>query len=405
VRDLWLPSFGRAKYDRPEAEKAAIAHVLALGEPGAKPRRGVAPPEDESRLPRPPDRVRVFAFGCADGDTRLILDWEQHEVQQRFAEHAAPVFHEAATGTAIRPGSSCVECKAISSCGSLRRAPGLWKGTPSVTSRSRRSLSAWDLRLHAECPAQYHLTRQLRLTSLQGESEAALRGRAVDAWLNEHHGARPRTPRGCRDIPGPADPAAWSAGGHRLAGPSALQGAAMLREHRSLCPLDRLGAQEQVLVQHRVTAYVPELDVVVIADPDLLYTRSGQWIWRETKTSSSPLWDREALMKRYPQLALGVLLLAAGAVPGCDPQRSRVELELLNEADGRLEPLDVGLPNVVEEARAVIAGLAQPLLDDVSYEPRTGRHCHSCQARSWCAPGTEYVSGTSPAAEGAGSHE
>jgi hypothetical protein len=45
----------------------------------------------------------------------------------------------------------------------------------------------------------------------------------------------------------------------------------------------------------------------------------------------------------------------------------------------------------VEEARAVIAGLTQPLLDDTTYDPTTGRHCHDCQARTWCRPGTAYV--------------
>ncbi|MET7858142.1 PD-(D/E)XK nuclease family protein [Streptomyces sp. NPDC005318] len=391
VRDLWLPSLGRAKPDRSDAEKAAIAHVLALGEPGARPRWGDAPPEHATRLVRTPDRVRVFDFGCADGGTQLLLDWNQEDVERQFAEHAAPAFHESATGTAVRPGSSCVDCKALNACTDLHRAPGLWGGSPSVPTRKRRTVSAWDLRLHAECPAEYHLTRHLHLNSLQEEGEGASRGRAVDAWLNERHRSDARNPRGCRNLPGPADPGLWSAGEHRLEGDLARQGAAMLREHRALCPLDGLGRDERVLVQERVTAYIPELDVVVIADPDLLHTRSGGWIWRETKTSTSRLWERESLMQRYPQLALGVLLLAAGAM-GADARRSWVEFELLNEDDSTLERLDCGRAEVVDEARDIVAGLAQPLLDDTTYEPRTGRHCHSCRARPWCAPGSTYGS-------------
>jgi hypothetical protein len=171
----------------------------------------------------------------------------------------------------------------------------------------------------------------------------------------------------------------------------------MMEEHRSLCPLNGIGQSEQVLVQHRVTAYVPELDVVVLAVPDLLYSYRGRWIWRETKTSSRPLWEGRSLLRSYPQLALGVLLFHAGAL-GVDPRRSWVEFELLRDERGAslLERIDPSRPDNVAEAREVIAELAQPLLSDTSYEPRTGRHCHSCQARTWCRPGTAYVADHPP---------
>ncbi|KRV49083.1 hypothetical protein AQ490_22115 [Wenjunlia vitaminophila] len=388
LRDLWLPSFGQAKEGLPEAELAAIAYVLLNGEPEPRRRRGSAPPPSATRTKHPPHRLRVFSFGCADGSWRTLLDWRDEQVQEQFVGHAAPAFHRAATDTGARPGPDCVECKAISRCQTLQRTPRLWHGRPTVPARRRRSLSAWDLRLYAQCPAQYHLTRHLRLTSLQQESDAARRGRAVDAWLNEAH--RSRRPRGCRELPGPTSATSWSAGGYRLEGALAQEGAAMLREHQSLCPLDGLGEDEQVLVQHRVTTYVPELDVVVIAVPDLLHTRAGGWVWRETKTSTRPLWEGRSLMAQYPQLALGVLLLAAGAM-GAQPRRSWVEFELLNGNDGALEPLDPSQPVVVDEARDVVHELAQPLLDDADYAPRTGRHCHGCQARPWCTAGSAYV--------------
>lgn len=166
----------------------------------------------------------------------------------------------------------------------------------------------------------------------------------------------------------------------------------MMEEHRALCPLNGIGPGEEVLPQARVTAYVPELDVVVLAVPDLLYSRRGRWIWRETKTSSSPLWEGRSLLRSYPQLALAVLLFSAGAL-GTEPRRSWIEFELLRSEKGasRLEHIDPSQPHTVAEAREVIAELAQPLLRDHSYEPRTGRHCHTCQARTWCRPGTAYV--------------
>ncbi|MEV5796600.1 PD-(D/E)XK nuclease family protein [Streptomyces collinus] len=394
VRDLWIPSLGRAKPDRAAAEKAAIAYVMAQGAPTPRRRRGTEPPETATPGTRLPDRVRVFDFGCADGSVTPLLDWDQDVVRERFAADAAPAFHEVATGVGTRPGASCVECKAISRCSSLGHAPGLWGAAPAARRRPRRSVSAWDLRLHGECPAQYHLVRQLHLDDLTPENDGARRGRAVDAWLNERHLASPA--RGCRDLP-MHDESSAPADFHLDA---SLTGVAvrMMQEHRSLCPLNGIGPDEKVLVQHRVTAYVPELDVVVLAVPDLLYSYRGRWIWRETKTSTHPLWEGRSLLRSYPQLALGVLLFSAGALE-VDPRRSWVEFELLREERGAsyLERIDPSRPENVAEAREAIAELAQPLLSDTSYEPRTGRHCHGCQARTWCGPGTAYVAERPPA--------
>ncbi|GDY46576.1 hypothetical protein SANT12839_074580 [Streptomyces antimycoticus] len=310
------------------------------------------------------------------------------KVKKRFEVDGATAFRAAATGVGTRPGESCVDCKAIAGCADLMRTPELWGGKPQAVTRKRRSVSAWDLRLHGECPAQYHLVRQLHLNNLSAEGRGAQRGRAVDTWLNERHGERPA--RGCRERQSPDTPVIQAKTG--LDDASAREVAGMLAEHRLFCPLGWLGSDEQVLVQHRVTAYVPELDVVVLAVPDLLYTYRGRWTWRETKTATRPIWERRSLLRSYPQLALAVLLLHAGAL-GNDPRRSWVELEHLREGHGesRLERIDPGRAENVEEARAVITELAQPLLADTTYEPRAGRHCHGCQARTWCRPGTVYV--------------
>lgn len=388
VRDLWLPSIGRARSNRSEAELAAIAYVLARG-------RACPRPDFQQRyqplrvqpLP-PPVRVRVFGFGCGDGKAALLLDWDQEKVLRRYREHAAPAFARVVEGRETTPGSSCIRCKALSGCTALPRTPGLFGGRPGKTRRPRRSLSVWDMRVHDQCPAQYHLTRQLNLKSLRPEHESAIRGRVVDARLNDQHRERPA--RGCREIAGPVDPSNWAAGGYELSGDSARDAAAMLAQHAALCPLDGLRPNERVLVQHQLSCYLPELDVVVIATPDLVHSRSGGWVWRETKTSTSRLWEGKSLMRGYPQLALAVLLLAAGALGG-ELRRSRVELELLYPDDSTLEELDPSRPAVLDEARQVIAELAEPLLQDTSYVTRTGHHCHSCDARDWCRPGSEYA--------------
>ncbi|MDI3420608.1 PD-(D/E)XK nuclease family protein [Streptomyces luteolus] len=389
VRDLWLPSLRRAKPVRPEAELAAVAQVMARGEATTPWRRArdlpPASPTGEGRLP---ELVRVFDFGCADGSAESLLSEGPGEVRQLFAEHAVPALRAAAGDDRRQPGESCVDCKAIAGCADLKRTPRLWGGRPTVPERRRRSVSVWDMRLHARCPAQYHLERHLHLDDLSGENQGARRGRAVDAWLDDRHGDR--SGDSCRDREAPAVADVRDATG--LDEPLARGAATMLAEHRLLCPLSGLGRNEQVLVQHRVTAYVPELDVVVLATPDLVYTHRGRWIWRETKTSAYPLPEGRSLLRSFPQLALGILLFHAGAI-GDEPRRSWVELEHLRDEPGesRLERIDPARAETVEAARDVIAELAQPLLDDTTYEPRTGRHCYGCRARTWCKPGTAYV--------------
>ncbi|QIZ01508.2 PD-(D/E)XK nuclease family protein [Streptomyces sp. S1D4-11] len=388
VRDLWIPSLGRAKRADPRRNSRPWPRSWPTGRPHPGARRAPSP-----HPPRPmAGTCPIWSVSSTSGVPTASSSGCSPKVRLRRSSGSrtmgrlpsAPRRQELST----RPGESCVECKAIAGCTDLKRTPELWGGKPQTVARSRRSVSAWDLRLHGECPAQYHLVRQLHLNDLSAEGQGAQRGRAVDTLLNERHDERPA--RGCRERPSLDITGIRAKTG--LDDASAREAAGMLGEHRLLCPLNGLAPDEQVLVQHRVTAYVPELDVVVLAVPDLVYTHHGRWIWRETKTAARPLWEGRSLLRSYPQLALGVLLFHAGAL-GNDPRRSWVELEHLREGHGesRLERLDPGRAENVDEARAVIAELAQPLLDDTTYEPRTGRHCHGCQARTWCRPGTAYV--------------
>jgi hypothetical protein len=254
--------------------------------------------------------------------------------------------------------------------------------------RARRSLSVSDLRAYQDCPAKYHATRQLKLRSRRPESPEVRRGRVVDSVLNIRHAATPY--RSCHGLPGPADPSAWGAEGHHLTGQEAFDGAAMLEQHSFICPLDGLGPEEEVRVQYQVTCYDPELDLVLIATPDVLHTRRGGWIWRETKTAGRHLYEGKPLMVTYPQLALGVLMLAAGILGGEVP-RSRVELELLHTDDLTFEELDPSRPQVVDEAREVIAGLARAWAKDQDYPTNPGRWCGGCEALDWCCPGAEHL--------------
>ncbi|MFJ2582896.1 PD-(D/E)XK nuclease family protein [Kitasatospora aureofaciens] len=395
TRDLWLLSFGATKEDRPEAEKAAAAFVAARGMPakGGWKARHTPVPAGALHPGRTtaPERVRVIEFGCGEGTSAELLDWDRAKVQQRFASDAWPALARAVDDTRVLPGSSCVDCKALSGCGELVRSPGLLQMTPAGPKRARRSVSVTDLRSYRDCPAKYHATRQLKLRTAQPESPEIRRGRAVDSWLNERHGTHPHG--GCRTLPGPADPSSWTSAGLHLVGKEAEDGASMLEQHAQVCPLNGLAPGELVRVQHQVTCYDPELDLVLIATPDLLYTRRGGWVWWEMKTANSRLYEGEPLMASYPQLAMGVLLLAAGVLGG-DIARSRVEFELLHSDDLTFLELDPSRSQVVSEAREVIAALARPWADDQLYPATPGRPCGSCEARNWCRPGSDHLAAT-----------
>jgi hypothetical protein len=199
-------------------------------------------------------------------------------------------------------------------------------------------------------------------------------------------------------LPGPANPSAWSAGEWSVSGQEAEDGAGMLAQHAAVCPFDGLDDSDSVLVQQHVVCYDPRLDLVLIAVPDLLYTRGGGWVWRETKTSISPLYEGKPLLLRYPQLAFGVVMLAAGVLGG-DLSRSRVELELLHPDDLSFEELDPSRPQVVSEARNVLADLAAPWAQDSVFQAAPGRFCHNCEALDWCQPGRDHLTATAVPAE------
>lgn len=395
TRELWLLTFGTAKDDRPEAEKAVAAYVVARGRPAVAGWRKRHTPVPFGELPQHraalPERVRVIEFGCGDGKRNELLDWNRQEARQHFTAAGWPSLLQAIDGSGTSPGTGCIDCKALAGCQALPRSPEILSITPPKRRRPRRSVSVTDLRAYRDCPAKYHATRQLKLRSSTPESPEVRRGRVVDAILNQRHAGTPY--RSCETFPGPADPASWGAGGLHLTGQEALDGAAMLEQHNFYCPLDGLAAEEEVRVQYQAVCYDAGLGLVLIATPDLLHTRRGGWIWRETKTASRYLYEGEPLLKLYPQLALGVLMLAAGVLGG-DTARSRVELELLHTDDVTFEELDPSHPGTVDEAREVIAQLAQPWARDQDYPTAPGRHCDGCEALEWCRAGIEHLAPT-----------
>ncbi|MFF0434609.1 PD-(D/E)XK nuclease family protein [Streptomyces sp. NPDC004327] len=374
-RELWLLSINSVKSDRPPAEIAEAAAVMVSGVPSQSAPRDVFRPVADHVRPR---RVRIIGIGCGSGEHEVLADWDADEADRRFAAHAKPVLARVVEADRLTPGSSCVRCEGLTGCELPHRTPGILGVPASRRPRARRSVSATDLRVHSRCPAQFHLTRVLHLKSGAPESLPIRRGRAVDEWLNLRH-----EEGCCRDAPMPDVLPGLTAS----ESPTAL---AMLSEHQRACPLDGLPPSEHVRVQHRLTAYDPELDVVLIADPDLLYTRAGGWIWHETKTAAKRPWEGRALMESYPQLAFAVLMMAAGVLDG-DPRRSLIELEVLYDDGSRCEEIDPGDPDTQAEARRIIAGLAGPWAVDETYAPRPDEHCDGCDVLAHCAAGRTHL--------------
>lgn len=372
VREIWIPSIGSPREDRSEAEVSAAAAIAATGVPA---RAAFGEPYRKTGADMvKPRRVRVIGVGLGDGEIRVLADWDAAEAVRRFEEHAKKRYAAVLDGRALRPGADCTGCEGLLGCAALPKVPGLLGVPAPRRPRKRRSVSISDLRTYASCPARFHLTRTLWIKEGRAENEAIRRGRAVDAWLNDRHSRHPRIP--CGNVPLPTDLPGLT--GDEL-GPALRT----VEEHRALCPLDGLAQAELVRPQWRLAAYDPAVDVVVIADPDLLYTDAGGWVWRETKTASRRPWEGRSLLRAYPQLALAVLLMAAG-VPGGDPRRSRIELEILRENGSACEEIDPFDRATQDEARDIVTGLASGWASDETYTPRPGDHCADCEARRWC---------------------
>lgn len=376
IREIWLLSVNSVK-TRTAAE---IAEAAAVAATGVQATAGFGAPYRPTRAGGAlPQRVRVVAVGCGDGSRNVLADWDAEEAARQYARHAKPLLARVIEADRLNPGSACVDCEALSGCSEPPRIPFLFGTDRPSRTRRRRSVSVSDLRAHTGCPAKYHLTRVLHLKSSEPESAAIRRGRAVDAWLNAQHSARRNCRAGLLPDALPGLPAEES-------GP-ALR---MIAEHAALCPLDGLPQDEQVRVQPRLTAYDPELDAVVIADPDLLYSDAGGWVWRETKTAASRPWERRPLLESFPQLALAVLLMSAG-VPCGDLRRSRIELELLYQDGSACEELYPDDPETVDAARQVIASLAGPWASDETFTATAGHGCNGCEVLPWCAPGLDHT--------------
>ncbi|WP_432926964.1 PD-(D/E)XK nuclease family protein [Microbispora sp. CA-135349] len=344
---------------RTAAERAVAALIAAEANP-------------DPRL----ERVRVVQFALLDGRTDPVFDGTRDEALAVYRADGSPAVRALLDNREYRPGTACASCAVAPVCPALPRAAGLLGIAD--RSRPRRSWSSTTGRAHRSCPARGYL-RGLRLPVDDGVERGAAveRGRAVHAFLAEQHSRRPRTP--CS----PEIPADWVPEGYPLPDEERLLGAKLLRHHAEVCPLRTAEPQSEIQIEPGLALDDSDADLLVLAEPDLLYQDGDAWVWRETKTSGSNRRSGDVLTT-YPQLALAVRILSGGVLPG--PRgRGRVELELLRPEGVDLRILDPFAPATQAAAEAALREQVSGWHSETLFEATPSRDCAACEVARWCS--------------------
>jgi len=225
--------------------------------------------------------------------------------------------------------------------------------------------------------------------------EAAVRGLAIHARLRELHEREPRRPCAPDEVPEPVD--GWSAGGWQVNAGEARLGVQMLGDHWLVCPLRDLEPTAQAQPERVLVAYDPWACVVVVAKVDLVvHGRDGRRI-REVKTTR--IGSSTGLLSQYPQIAVDLLLLKAGAA-GSPGAADRVEVEQLTERGPVVVGFPVNEPAVVRAARKTAFQHITQWHADTEFSPKNRKlNCEDCGHARWCA--VKDLSGTQtiPASE------
>ncbi|MER7928057.1 PD-(D/E)XK nuclease family protein [Streptomyces sp. NPDC096057] len=359
VRELRLPVNRISKEDPHEGHVAAAALATAEGVPGPL-----------------PEQVRIVEFALLDGCTRTLFEGTRAEAVERYRSGGGPKALSAVLDAdEYRPGPSCAGCAYLSVCPTLRKAPGLLG--VEAPGRPRRTWSVTNGRSYRDCPARDHM-RRLHLPAAHSveRSPSAERGRAIHAYIAERHASH----RSCT----PDVPTRWVPDRFELPEDESQLGALLLRHHAAVCPLRCVRDRSDLRVEPRVVRHDPVSDVLVIAEPDLLYRDGDSWVWRETKTSGSDWGRRQDLLERYPQLALAALLVARGDLGG-SPSRARIELEILRPSGADLEIIDARDPAVRSAAEETVRTLVTDWHRDDRYAPVPGEACRRCEVARWCS--------------------
>ncbi|MEV7286103.1 PD-(D/E)XK nuclease family protein [Streptomyces sp. NPDC093252] len=359
LRELRLPVHRLGPKPPAEGFVAAAALVLAEGGPGPR-----------------PEQVRIVEFALLDGEIRELFAGSRAQALAAYRENGPGALADVLNGQEYRPGSACGECPYVRVCPALRSAAGLL-GIENPA-RTRRTWSVTNGRNYRICPARDHL-RRLRLPAADSVERdvTAERGRALHAYLADRHGQA--APRPCTvDVP-----EQWVPDGYDLPDDERRLGVRLLRRHAAVCPLRCVRNGTDVRTEPRVVRHDTAADVVVIAQPDLLYRDGDSWVWRETKTSATDRRSKQPLLDLYPQLALAVLLAARGDLGG-GSARSRVELEVLRPGGADLEIIDPLAPANRAAAESILREMVTEWHGDDHFSPAPGDACRRCEVARWC---------------------
>ncbi|WP_167756513.1 MULTISPECIES: PD-(D/E)XK nuclease family protein [unclassified Amycolatopsis] len=360
--------------ERDPTEVAIAAYVAAFGAPAAWPDPWSAPFRPGGQTGA--ERVRVVDVRLVDGSVESRFDGATDEAEQYFAEHGRRQIGTIAAGGNAVPGFGCARCKRVAVCDGPVRTPGLLGLNSSQGPLRTVSISA--LRYYRQCPAQAYL-RSVHLPRAYEYSAEAELGQAVHAWLEAAHETQTTA---CSPGALPALGSGWSAGKWQVFGDLADAGVHMLAHHVEVCPFHEAPEIDAVRVEPRLTFADTTARAIVLAKPDLVYREAGQWVWRELKTTQKATRSFADPLREFPQLALGVVVLAAGGLgPGA---AGRVELEILRPTGAEIVLVDPTDEERIETARAVLREWATSWRADDTFEARPGRNCRGCPVSLWC---------------------
>lgn len=359
LRELRIPAHRLGRQKPTDAQRAAAALVVAEGTP-------------DSRL----ERIRIVKVALSDGRTDVLFEGTRQAARELYREHGKSALSEVLDTQEYRPGGACVGCSYAAVCPALPKVPGL-TGLDDE-SRPRRSWSATNGRSYQACPARDHMRRHGLPTKVAIErGPAAERGRAVHAYLSRRHREGWGTPCSARI------PADWVPEGFTLPEEEQRLGAQLLSRHALVCPVRYASDVTDVRTEPRLVIDDPTADVVVIAEPDVLYRDGDWWVWREVKTSAgNRRWWRDPV-RALPQLALAVLIIGHGQLGGSS-SRARIELEVLRPGGADLETIDPFAPEVRATAEETLHGLVSDWHRDDLFAARPGPECARCEVSRWC---------------------
>ncbi len=327
-----------------------------------------------------PERVVVIEVGMLDGSTTELFDGTPDEARALYNERCYPFtkdLHEDVIE--LKPGRECSQCSWRVVCPAVQQLRGVL-GLPGRAA-STRDISASDLVQYSICPASYAArVGHLPATADVPTSHAAERGRAVHRWLKAAH------VRGvaCSADDLPAD------------GPDPLgvlddvdyeDALPYLSSHIPNCPFT---ATTTLDVEPTFRVWDADADVMVVAAPDVRWNLpDGTPVWRETKTVPKLVpHDAHALLRKWPQVALYLVMLAEGAGGGerkPETYVGAVEVEMLTDTGSRpVVTFETTDEVIVALARRVVAEAAYAWSQDIEFKTKPGAYCANCSALRWC---------------------